>query len=83
MVTAIVQDETGAIVPYAKVSGRWMVDGVELAAYCETDETGTCTVTLNKLARDILSVSLNVTDVFVEGLAYDADVSETYIEITQ
>jgi hypothetical protein len=83
IVTASIQDETGASVPFAKVSGRWIVEGAEIAAYCETDETGTCTVTLNKLDSSIASVGFNVTDVFVDVSAYDAESSVKSIEISQ
>ena len=82
-VTISVQDENGASVPAAQVSGRWTVDGVESAGYCETDDTGACTVSLSKLDLGISSVSFEVTDVFLDGSTYDAANSVAFIEISQ
>ena len=81
LVTVLAQD--GNPVANAKVSGIWIMDGVEKPAFCETDETGTCEVALNKIDADIGSVELNITDVFVEGSIYDSDESVTYVIVWQ
>jgi len=91
-VTILASGQDGLPVPGAKVSGRWTVDGTEIAAYCETmadnpntlaDETGTCSVSLSRLDNGILSVGFDVTDIFVDGWLYEFEGWITHIDVDQ
>jgi hypothetical protein len=82
-VTATIRDQDGNLVAAAAVSGRWLVNGNELAAYCETDLTGMCSITLSKIDRGIEYVEFVVTDVFVEGHLFDSANSVIYVKIAK
>jgi VCBS repeat-containing protein len=82
-VLVTVQDQDENLVANAMVSGFWTMDGVEKPAFCETDETGSCEVTLNKIDASIQSVSLDITDVFVDGSIYDPNASVVHEDVFQ
>jgi hypothetical protein len=82
MVTVTISDQDGNLVSNAAVSGIWTVGDVEQLAYCETDETGTCEITVSKIDISITSVDFNVTNVFVQESIYDPDAEGSVTQIT-
>ncbi len=82
-VLVTILDQLDNLVPNAQVSGIWTMNGSETPTSCVTDETGICNVTLNKIDTGISSVSLRITDVFVDGSIYDANGSFTEIIVSQ
>jgi hypothetical protein len=70
-VTISVEDNNGAPVAGATVSGSWS-NGANGNANCVTNGSGQCTVSKNNLRNNIQSVNFNVTNVSAGGYTYNA-----------
>jgi hypothetical protein len=72
-VEMMIVDQGGNAVPNAQVSGAWDTGDTAL---CVSDEAGLCTVSLVKLDKTIMSVTLTVLDVAADGYLYDPDADD-------